>query len=445
MFFMAVFLSTQGCKKDDPDPGQQWPEGKIPMGDFHGWSLSSTPSSFVESGISDDLAYGMNRAKLCWYNIDPIFSKAHPQLPPNITVDELSKPYVREVLLNEIYPDEESPNGVPEKIMTLNLDFYPSLRGPYNYDAYPTLYSSGMDPQGNLAEPGTRWGGIMRALPVVDHPVKYIEFWLMDPFIENENIEGELFINLGRFNEDILRDGLPANEASLSDDHALLDSTDWGYCGSIDKWKTDFVSAQNQDLGLDGLDNEGEIQYFGKFLQDVFDLYGQSTAVKIMKDPSADDYHYYRGTDYDNWTPTRQIKMRYSLVNGLEGNSKPDELNPEDYPVAITHLPDSEDLDGSNSLNFTDSYGEYRIPVKKEEFVLNRNYIAGKRDARGIPLPNGDITESTWYYFRIPVGDYTGTYGNPVFYWSFPMIRIYLAGFDEQVTLRFADFYLSEN
>jgi len=444
LLLLASLAISQGCKKDEPGPDNQWPEGSVPMDDFLKWSLASTPSTFPESAITGNLGYGKNRAKLCWYNIDPVFSKSHPDRPPNITDEELSEPYIREVFEHEIFPLMENPNGQPSVINTLNLDLYPSLRGPYNFDAFPSAISDGMDPNGNLASPETRWGGIMRTIPQTDFDLNYIEFWMLDPFIENENLSGDLYIQLGNFNEDILRDNHVSNEASVSQEPSHMDTTAWCLAGKYNKWKDTFGSAQDQDLGLDGLDDSGEISHYNSsFLQDVYDYYGQLVVNKILSDPSADNYHYFRGTDYDNWTPASQVKVRYFLINGLQGNSKPDHLSPEDYPVSITQTPDTEDIDNSDGLSFTESYREYHIPVSTGDFFEGENFITTVRYASGVPLPNGSMGEFKWYHFRIPVDDFTDTYGNPLSFSSYDMIRIYLTGFSEPVTIRLAYFYLS--
>jgi len=50
----------------------------------------------------------------------------------------------------------------------LDLQFNPRERGPYNYDAEPSEYSAGVDAQGLLNEPRSRWGGIMRRVETTD-------------------------------------------------------------------------------------------------------------------------------------------------------------------------------------------------------------------------------------------------------------------------------------
>ncbi len=98
----------------------------------------------------------------------------------------LSKHTVREVLETEVFPNKEIPNGIPTNIPVFNIAFYPSERGPYNYDVEGLAgISDGIDGNGLLNNPDTRWGGIMRKIESTDFEatnVEYIEFWLMDPF-----------------------------------------------------------------------------------------------------------------------------------------------------------------------------------------------------------------------------------------------------------------------
>jgi len=97
------------------------------------WQLSGTPRRFPESGLVDDLAYGYNRALLAFYNIDPVFYNNSPLTPRNMSANVLSDHRIREVWEEEIFPFRESRTGGPLLLNTLNLAFYPMVRGPYNY------------------------------------------------------------------------------------------------------------------------------------------------------------------------------------------------------------------------------------------------------------------------------------------------------------------------
>ena len=116
----------------------------------------------------------------------------------------------------------------------LNLAYYPSERGPYNFNP-------GLTSQGLLPDPRQSWGGMMRKLDTNDFEeanIEYVEFWLLDPFVYTRaegtasRHSGELHINLGELSEDILYDGKKFYESGMpvADGEATrLDSTQWGY------------------------------------------------------------------------------------------------------------------------------------------------------------------------------------------------------------------------
>ena len=92
------------------------------------------------------MAYGFNRALLSWYVIDTLFYRNNNLTPSHIKNDleQLSNHYVREVLETEIFPAKENPHGLPLNIPILNLSFYPSEKGPYNFDVLLICFSWGL-------------------------------------------------------------------------------------------------------------------------------------------------------------------------------------------------------------------------------------------------------------------------------------------------------------
>ena len=142
------------------------------------WYLSSTPTGnigspgyFAEGLLSNDLSYGYNRAKLAWYVIDPLFQRNSSITPSHIVddSDQQESNYVREVLITEIFPNKDIVNGQPSRLRTFDLAFYPTERGPYNYDVLGTSgISSGINENGLLNNPESRWGGIMREIETND-------------------------------------------------------------------------------------------------------------------------------------------------------------------------------------------------------------------------------------------------------------------------------------
>jgi cell surface protein SprA len=53
-----------------------------------------------------------------------------------------------------------------------------------------------------------------------------------------------------------------------------------------------------------------------------------------LNDPASDNYHHYRGSDYDSEELT--ILERYKRYNGPEGNSPASDLSDERYSTSAT-------------------------------------------------------------------------------------------------------------
>lgn len=439
---IIVFLCC--CNKEKGNDGLIYIEPPVPNRTFLAlsvWDLSGTPLSFPESSLEDDLAYGYNRAKICWYSIDPLFHSNNPLLPAHISVTDMSHDYVRYVLETEVMPDKDIPSGTPTMLTTLNIGYYPSETGPYNFDTEPGNYSSGMDENAKLKDPESRWGGIFSKQNYIDHDINYIEFWLMDPFIDNENISGDIFINIGSFSEDILKDNHLQNEASISQVVNENDTCSWGIYGLTNPLVASFSDLENQDIGLDGLNNSQERIFYTDFLTKADQICSPEAFQAILEDPSKDDYHYFRGSDYDAMGVS--IIDRYAYYNGFEGNSTHNFNTVESYPTRRTLLPDNEDINLDETLNTSNNYYEYHIELNNNSLVQGTNYIDSIRTAHVMTIDHSYHTLE-WYHFKIPIQDYTSVYGNIQSPADFNMIRVYLTGFTEPVILRLAEFYITE-
>ena len=110
----------------------------------YSWFLASTPydpsadALFPEAALSNDPAYGKNRALINWYYIDRLFTQRNSSMCPGYIksdLKQLSNPYVREVKTYEIFPGREVGYAETDYIQTLNISYYPDERGPYNLDS----------------------------------------------------------------------------------------------------------------------------------------------------------------------------------------------------------------------------------------------------------------------------------------------------------------------
>lgn len=442
--FYIVFISLLLCCKkenekliriDPPIPNRTFLTPSI----F--WKLSSTPLRFPESSAVNDLAYGYNRAKICWYTIDPILQTINPLLPAHLSKTDLSNDYVRLIWETEVLQNKDIPSGMPTRLTALNIDFYPSKIGPYNFNLEPNNFSSGIDENANLIHPESRWGGITSVINFIDHDINYIVFWMMDPFIDNENISGDLFINIGSFSEEILKDNFHQNESSISPISNNNDTCCWGLYGITNQWTNQFSNVNYQDIGLDGLNNSQERTFFNNYLTTANQICSPEAYNTIIEDPCNDDYHYFRGSDYDYLAVS--IADRYSGFNGFEGNSTANFPNIESYPTTNSSFPDKEDINNNENINSGSSYYEYHITVNNNLFVSESNYIDSIQRSHIHTIDN-HVHQIDWYHFKIPIQSYTSAYGSIQPLSEFKMIRVYLTNFTEPVTLRLAEFYITE-
>ena len=400
------------------------------------WKLASTPQLFPESSNSD-LTNGERRALLSWYNIDQsLYTSGGLQagLPSPVT-----NHFERSVTPQEIFP-QLNQSQITTNQVTLDLAYYPTERGPYNYNPATTIVNN----QEILPNPTGNWAGITRSITNdVDFDnanIQYIEFWMLNPYMTstlgNANIEGvpfntantgKLYFNLGSVSEDVLKNsrleyenGLPvAGESTTS-------TTDWGIVSNRQPLTNAFSSQINardiQDVGLDGINNAAEAKIAPAVLA------GRS-------DPAGDDFKYYDA-------PIPSIVDRYKRYSGVDKNS----------PVSSTSSnytnPDNEDLNQDNTLNTVDEYYEYEIDIASNKLAQGK-YIVGNRSVSyvvGKDSSHKDITETVnWVQFRVPIRTPDNTYGAISGFKTIRFIRMFMSGFSSPVVLRFAQLQLVAN
>lgn len=425
------------------------------------WVLASTPQNqpglFPEGSLIDSVPFGYNRAKLAWYIIDPLFFRDDNRTPDHIKNDPdiKSNHYMREILETEVFPNRTPVNNIITNLPVLDLAYYPEERGPYNYDLQPSPVSAGVDPTtGNLLSPATRWGGIMRNIETTDFEssnIEFIQFWMMDPFDDQDgdpnHSGGDLYFNLGNISEDILRDGKKAfengfpNNATDAQDLSGTNYTNWGRVPDlqsvVNAFDNDPATRPFQDVGLDGFRDTEEQAFFSNYLSSAQSYLSANAYSALSSDPSSDNYHYYRGSDYDN--QALDILERYKKYNGLEGNSPTDEQSPEAYPTASTTLPNIEDINLNNNLDQNEQYYQYRVrmtPADVNPNNVGNNYITDVV-SRDVTTPNG-TKQVYWYQFKIPIRKPDNVFGNITDFKSIRFMRMFVHGWNKPVVLRFA-------
>lgn len=425
----------------------------------YAWQLASTPydnaadALFPEAALSNNVAYGKNRALLNWYYIDRMFTSRNSSLAPGYIksdLNQLSNPYVREVTSFEIFPGRELTYGESSTIQTLNLSFYPTERGPYNLD------TDNIDDQGNLLNPEKRWGGIMRRLDNTNfeqNNIEYVQFWLMNPFLDpnNPNYEGgDLYLNFGEVSEDILKDGQKSYENGIpvNGDNQFMQETVWGRVNTQNSLTYSFDNSNGarfiQDVGLDGLSNDDEYEFtsYSEYLDKLRQRLApdaiermQNDAFSPLNDPAGDNYHFYRGYDYDE--QRLSILERYKRYNGVEGNSlPPDEVADGLYQTSRA-TPDVEDINQDNTLNEYERYFQYRISIRPEDLVVGKNYITDKQ-VSVVRTRNDSNQTVEWYQFKVPLEDYEKIVGSIRDFSTIRFARMFMTGFKQVTHLRFA-------
>ena len=419
------------------------------------WFISSVPSLNFKDDYSDKtgLSSGFHRSRLAWYTIDPLFTRRGSSLTPgHIKGDlkQLSNHYVREVYTKELFPlrDQSSYQGATNTLNVLNLAYYPSEPGSYNFNV------TDLQADGTLQNPQRNWGGMMRKLDTNDFEqanIEYIEFWMLDPFIYSReeadaaDYGGDFYINLGEVSEDILRDGKKFYESGMPvDGSKSYTYTQWGKIPTQSTVTYAFATTSGsralQDVGFNGLTDAEEQEFYkSAYLDQIQGKVNQAVFDSIFADPARDDYHYFRGSDWDEMRAP--ILQRYKYINNPQGNSPDSDSRSESYDTSYKSTPDVEDINQDYTLNEYEKYFQYRVSIRPEDLVVGNNHIVDKREYSQTWRDNTKSTV-TWYQFRIPIDEFESRQGNINDFSSIRFMRMFLTGFKKPIVLRFGTFDL---
>jgi cell surface protein SprA len=453
-----------------------WSHAAIPQGQ---------PALFPEAILSG-LESGYNRAKLAWYTVDQsvFYQQTSGTTPTQVSKVVQSNHFMEAFFESDLFPKKTPPNGQPQLLPMLDLAYYPSERGPYNFDTKPYLpaRSHGIDVASTTApgsdgkiilnRPDTRWAGITRRIETNDFQsanIEYIQFWMMDPFNEDYNnsvqtqyntfhvappTAGELFINLGSVSEDILKDGNMAYENGMADpadpnytSKNPLSAAGWGRYPttppSVNAFDNTDPARLYQDVGYDGLKNSDEAGNFSNYLTTLSGM--GVTSGKAFTDPAGDDYHYYRGDDYDGVGAANTL-FRYKEYNGVEGNSptesqyKNQNPNGGHYSTVGTTQPNIEDANRDNTMNQSEAYYQYKIKITPQD--INEANVGNNYIVNVIPVkkagPDGVVRSVNFYQFKIPVTQFDSKIGSIEGYNSIRFMRMFVKQFTQPVIMRFA-------
>ncbi len=433
---------------------------------FNNWVISSVPQGdnilFPENDALDSLALMANRARISWYIADP-------QARSGLDGDN---PYTRQFNRQDIFPNRQLAPSERYDLPSFDVTLFPKERGPYNFElpnGY-TGFSKGLTSAGLLNEPKTRWAGFMKGLNTNDFEaanIEFIEFWMLNPYMskpEGISDAGDMYFDLGTISEDLMRDSRQFFENALptGSNTGTTVNTRWGrvpvLAPVVNAFDNDPTKRALQDLGFDGLNDDGERIFYKKWVDAIngSSLLNDAKS-ELLADPSNDNFVYFGDTRYlDPNNPTGLIG-RYRKFNNPEDNSPANNAtggggggfqNP-----SFTNLPDAEDLNRDNSLNETEAYFRYKIhlasiadPSNTAQKILDLNDPELKdliTDMKEVPGANGT---SIWYRFKLPL-DYRQrqTIGGIQDFRSIRFVRMLWKGFSEQTTFRFASLELGRN
>lgn len=414
------------------------------------WVLASTPRSdgsnplFPEASLSNDLEYNKNRAKISWYNLEPAL---------NATSGSNSI-YTKEIDQQDVFQNVQNTGLTYTGLRTFDLTYEPTKRGPYNFD------TANVDPgTGEFINPEDRWGGVMRSLSNTDFEasnIEFVEMWVMSPFKEGRGGNGgDLYIELGDVSEDILKDSRLFFENGIPDSTANTntDETVWSRIPRTQAitraFDNDPAIRDQQDIGLDGYNDEGERAHYASYLTSIQNVVSNAVYQEILADPAGDNFRFYRDAFYDDPANTPQGEdptlYRYTRYNNPQGNSSNDQSSNNQAISTSTNIPDTEDLNKDNTLNEQESYYRYRIPIRRDngdEMSFTQYTIDSVR--MNYVGPNGP-EEVYWYQLKIPVDKFTSRVGGISDFRAIRFMRMYMTGFDDDVTLRMARLDLIRN
>lgn len=441
------------------------PEGTVYIDDFEGasssldlrfpasnWFLSSVPLDarnemnqelFTEAKQSGLIA-GRNRAKLAWYMLEPDLVEGSNR-PDYLKQDTENMSYWRKIYPKDLFP-QRSVEAHDQNLPTLDLAFYPSERGPYNFD-------TNVEEDGSLKNPERRWGGIQKAIENTNSDfesanIEYITFWVMDPFIYNsQSAGGDLYINLGSVSEDVLKDGKLFFENGLPypEDPNKVEETEFGLVPKFQQQITrsfdnDPDARAIQDVGYNGINDEQEREKYSDFLSNMENLLSAEAYQKLWEDPASDNFRHFRSSRYDQ--EEKSVLERYKNINNPQGNS-PVSQSGDKYSMSGTTIPNSEDINRDNTLNETEAYFQYRIRFQPNMNVGD-NHIVDKKIINA-KMPDGTEQDETWYLFKVPIANYDHAVGGIADFRSIGFIRMFMHGFNEPTVLRFAKLQLDRS
>jgi cell surface protein SprA len=343
---------------------------------FSSWTPASPPL-YSALGNAPDSVKTWSKARMLWYN-----------RPNSATI-------------REIWPNRSFRTG-QDIVQVLDIDYFPSRRGIYNFAPDLNQYLHRLQPDSIKRN----WNGIMRYIgttagSLLEQNIGYLEIWMRASSADSINLRtGRLYIDLGRISEDAIPD-----RALNSEDLLKTPSNPTGLPNGI-------LNKQEEDVGLDMMNDADERSKYQTFVQSNI-----TDRDVDPNDPAGDNY-------------TFSTQLDYSHRNGTENNAR-------EGGDASGLFPNTEDLNANYNIDLEDEYIEYEIP-------LDKTYLT---DSTGsVEHTNPYIVgggSNKWYQYRIPLQEPTRLVGNAAsvtsVLQSVQSLRLWLSGFKDSVNIRIAE------
>jgi len=394
--------------------------------------------------VSNKAARSDLRSQFVWYSI--------PQNIDQILGGSQYTPESQQVRVTDVFPNRDV---LTEEnfINTLDVHYDPTERGPYNYNEnLKTLLED---------EPERTWGGMTTTLPsgqedLTQNNIEFLEFWVQSvlpggqsPTAQDlQDYEGKIYIDIGVVSEDVVpnfktntEDGLVRRPDDLQEDNIAGDSRSYiPVPPPAPEGQFANETQRQADVGLDGapntegIDNKNEQNLFTDFLNAMRSQYGSGSQEfqEIQSDPSNDDYRYYGQSEADNLP----LHERFHRMFGYhDGNSPPNEGDKR----AVTNKPDTEGLITPSIVEQNNSYFQYQIDWNPADFSELEPGTEGTYIVDRVDGPN---QQDRWYQVRLPLEDWIRKVGGIENFQNISYIRVWLSGYEQPFTLRFATFEL---
>lgn len=402
--------------------------------------ISDPDMSDADQSIPSRVVRSDKRGKFSWYTIPISLGRITDAAR---TVESLP------VQVTDVFPDRDVLRQ-DNILQTLDVYYDPTQRGPYNYN---------MDLRDLLENrPEETWGGFTATLPsglddLTQNNIEFLEFWVQPilPDGRQPNAQdimkyaGEIYFDIGVVSEDVIpnnenntEDGLAERSGNLRVDQAGRSYIYRNIPDLDGQFSQETISLE--DVGLDGVPNSGgidglsELDLFAEFVQRMQVVYADDAErlQQILDDPSNDDFVYF-----DN--PAVQdlpLHERFHRMFGYhEGNAQTGEGQ-----RAITNRPDAEGLINPAFVNTENSFFQYRMafnPADTTSLQIGQNYVIDK--------VSGDEQWNTWYQVQIPLRDFVDKVGNIENLQRVTHLRMWMTGYEEPFTMRFATLELVGN